>query len=154
MSSIGDTSGNRSICPASGRWSHTDHHASSAEQSRLGGNGARTVSDDDNNGEARTFEGRQRKGMKATSLENRTVLVTGAASGFGRSMALGLLTAGARVALTDVSAQHLKAVAAEVRSFGNRTAVFAADLANAEQVNQLIHTLGPFRTVDVVINNA
>ena len=112
------------------------------------------VSDDDDNGEARTFEGGQREGMKANSLENRTVLVTGAASGFGRSMALGLLAAGARVALTDVSAQHLKAVNAEVRSFGNRTAVFAADLANADQVNQLIHTLVPFGTVDVLINNA
>ena len=54
-------------------------------------------------------------------------LVTGAARGIGRATALRLAALGADVAVVDLDAAALVAVAREVEAAGRRAAVFAAD---------------------------
>jgi NAD(P)-dependent dehydrogenase (short-subunit alcohol dehydrogenase family) len=80
------------------------------------------------------------------------VVVTGAAGGIGRALALRCAAEGARVAATDVQAQALSAVGGEL---GDGHLAVPCDVTDAEAVNRLIDRveaeLGP---VDVFFANA
>lgn len=85
-------------------------------------------------------------------LGGRTVLVTGAARGIGRSLALACAGAGARVAITDVLAEDLQGVGSELG--GDHVAV-PCDLTDPVALQEMVGTvrdaLGP---VDVCFANA
>ncbi|MFW6775075.1 SDR family oxidoreductase [Nocardioides sp. CPCC 205120] len=89
-------------------------------------------------------------------LAGRDVLVTGAASGIGRAVALRVARDGARLHLTDLREEPLRAVAAEVRAAGGEVGlVRAADVSDRTAVLALGADLtaahGP---MDVVMNVA
>lgn len=63
------------------------------------------------------------------SLAGHVALVTGASSGIGRAIALGLAEAGAAVVLLARRIELLQAVGAQIAAAGGRAAVVAADLA-------------------------
>jgi len=69
-----------------------------------------------------------------TEFENRIALVTGAASGIGRSCALTLARGGAAVILVDQSEAAGQEAAAEARALGARAAFIAADVSNSDDV--------------------
>jgi len=85
----------------------------------------------------------------------RTVLVTGAGRGIGRSVALRFAEEGARVALVARSASELGETERLVRGAGGRGLILPADVtahgAAEECVRRAEAELGP---VDVLINNA
>jgi NAD(P)-dependent dehydrogenase (short-subunit alcohol dehydrogenase family) len=64
-------------------------------------------------------------------LAEETVILTGAAGGIGRHVAAALASAGACVALTDISAEGLERVEEEVAGAGARTVAEAFDGADA-----------------------
>ncbi|WP_218974502.1 SDR family NAD(P)-dependent oxidoreductase [Streptomyces sp. NP160] len=87
---------------------------------------------------------------------DRTVLVTGAAGGLGRSFALGFAGLGYRVAVADVDLAGVEETARLVRDAGaqawaGRTDV--TDLASAEETAAAVADFGGGR-IDVVVNNA
>lgn len=84
-------------------------------------------------------------------FSNQRVLVTGASSGIGRQLALGLAREGATVLLTGRNEERLAAVAEEVRALGAPAEVYPADLARPDQIVDLARRAG---RVDVLINNA
>src|SRR3546814_535094 len=91
----------------------------------------------------------------SVNLTGRTALVTGAASGFGRTIALGLLEAGARVALTDISEAHLKGVSGEVRQYGRQAIILVSDLGDPSDVRRLVaSTVDSLGHIDILVNNA
>ena len=71
-------------------------------------------------------------------LSDRTILVTGAASGIGRSCAWALAGAGARVALVDLNEQGVKDVSAELAAAGATVTAYAADATDAAQVRDVV----------------
>ena len=85
-------------------------------------------------------------------LAGRTVVVTGAAGGIGRALALRCAAEGARVALTDVQAEGLAAVGEELGAGG---LALPADVTDADALDGVIgrveSELGP---VDVFFANA
>ena len=85
-------------------------------------------------------------------LGGRTVVVTGAAGGIGRALALRCAADGARVAVTDIQADTLERVG---NSLGAGHVVVAADVSDSEAVSGLIDRveseLGP---VEVFFANA
>ncbi|HWJ83640.1 MAG TPA: SDR family oxidoreductase [Nocardioides sp.] len=89
-------------------------------------------------------------------LAGRNVLVTGAASGIGRAVALQAARAGAVLHLTDVNATALQAVADEIVAAGGRVAVAEpADVADHDAVRRLAATVGARSgAMDVVLNVA
>ena len=89
------------------------------------------------------------------SLDNRSVLVTGAGSGLGAAIASRLVAAGARVALLDIAIDKARSVAATIDPGGKRAYAVAADVGDAQTVAKAIATVTEdFGGLDVLINNA
>lgn len=65
------------------------------------------------------------------NLQGRKAIVTGAASGIGRAVALGYARAGAAVACVSRNAANLQQVAAEIEQAGGRALALAADVCDA-----------------------
>lgn len=88
-------------------------------------------------------------------LAGKLALVTGAASGIGRSVALELAREGAVLLLVDIDGGRLGAVAEELDSKGAEAHAFTVDVSDWEQVRglaEMIHARwGP---LDVLVNNA
>ncbi|MEU4831938.1 SDR family oxidoreductase [Streptosporangium sp. NPDC023615] len=84
------------------------------------------------------------------SLEGRTALVTGARTGIGRAVAVGLAAAGADIVLHGRD-DDLDEVEAEVRKAGRQASRWVLDLSDPAAVPEAAARLGP---IDVLVNNA
>jgi NAD(P)-dependent dehydrogenase (short-subunit alcohol dehydrogenase family) len=90
-----------------------------------------------------------------TRLKDRTAVVTGAASGIGRAVAVSLARRGCHLALADVNRAGLADTAAVVAPHGVRASQHLLDVANPEAVAALPEAvLAEHRAVDVLVNNA
>jgi 2-dehydro-3-deoxy-D-gluconate 5-dehydrogenase len=92
-------------------------------------------------------------GLRAFSLEGRSALVTGARSGIGRAIALGLAAAGAGVALWGRSS-NLADTAREVDRAGRLLLTVEADLADTEHIEDVCARLLATQRIDILVNNA
>jgi len=94
--------------------------------------------------------------MNTLSLAGRTALVTGAASGIGRAIALMFASAGAAVTVGHLgSAAQADAVVREITGSGGRAIAFDADVTLSAAVASMVDAtqamLGP---IDVLVNCA
>ncbi len=88
-------------------------------------------------------------------LKSKTALVTGAARGIGKAIALELAAEGCTVILSDVDEEGVKALSEEIGSRGVRSAAFRADISNAGDVESLVEkSLKVTGQIDILINNA
>jgi 3-oxoacyl-[acyl-carrier protein] reductase len=87
------------------------------------------------------------------NLMGRVALVTGSASGIGRSIALALAENGARLAVNDVKTDEH--TCEDIRQHGGEARFFQTDVSNVDAVNAMIaaveRDLGP---IEVLVNNA
>jgi 3-oxoacyl-[acyl-carrier protein] reductase len=82
-------------------------------------------------------------------------LVTGAAQGIGRAIALELAKAGATLALADINEVKLAQVVAEVETLGGTAAAFKLDVSNQESIESGAKAvLERFGKVEILVNNA
>jgi short-subunit dehydrogenase len=87
-------------------------------------------------------------------FEGQRALITGAASGIGRSTALELARRGYTVGLVDIDGAGLATLAEEVRSAGGEAHTFQADLASPEAIEMLARdVVGALGRVDLLLNN-
>lgn len=89
-------------------------------------------------------------------LKDKVALVTGGSRGIGRAIALFLAEAGADVAI-NYSGNEAKAleVVAEIEKLGRRGIAIQANVANGEQVEQMVsQVLDTFGKLDILVNNA
>jgi gluconate 5-dehydrogenase len=88
-------------------------------------------------------------------LTGRHALVTGAARGLGRAIAVGLARHGANVAVLDRDEAGAREVASEVQALGRRSAAIACDVSRQESVTAAVaaaeRDVGP---MDLLVNNA
>ncbi|MDF3850696.1 3-hydroxybutyrate dehydrogenase [Achromobacter denitrificans] len=88
-------------------------------------------------------------------LNGKTAVVTGAASGIGKEIALTLARAGASVAIADLNLAGAEAVAREIEQAGGKAMGVAMDVTNEEAVNQGIDRVAAaYGSVDILVSNA
>src|SRR5256714_3683018 len=86
---------------------------------------------------------------------NKIVIVTGAAHGIGRAIALRFGSEGAQVIVNDVNAQGTEATVQTITSNGGLAVPGVADVSDKSQVDRLFDSvLERFGTVNVLVNNA
>jgi 3-oxoacyl-[acyl-carrier protein] reductase len=90
-----------------------------------------------------------------TSLEGRTVIVTGASKGIGRGIALRFGLAACKVLAVSRKLAEAKAVADDVRAAGGTAEAFAADVTRPADMQAMAHAaLQRFGTIDILCANA
>lgn len=88
-------------------------------------------------------------------LNQKVALVTGAAQGIGRGIALRLAQEGVHLGLVDLNQDKLAAVQAEVEALGVKATTFIANIAELDEITQAIaHTEQQLGGFDIIINNA
>jgi NAD(P)-dependent dehydrogenase (short-subunit alcohol dehydrogenase family) len=88
-------------------------------------------------------------------LSGRTALVTGAARGLGRAIALALAEAGADVALGLRDVSRDEGLAEEIRSLGRRAFPVQMDVGELDQVDAAVAaTVEELGALDLLVNNA
>jgi len=88
-------------------------------------------------------------------LEGRSAVVTGAASGIGREIALTFAREGARVAIADLNKDAAEATATEIRGSGAEALSVAMDVTDEAAVNAgVAQVVAAFGGVDILVSNA
>ena len=89
------------------------------------------------------------------SLEGRTAVVTGAASGIGRAVALTLAEAGATVAVADINLDAATTTAEQVAARGGKAEAFSVDVCSRASIEALQSaTERALGLVEVIVNGA
>lgn len=90
-----------------------------------------------------------------SNLNGKVAVVTGAASGIGKEIALTLSRAGAAVAIADLNQAGADAVAREIEQAGGKAMGVAMDVTNEDAVNQGIDRVAAaYGSIDILISNA
>jgi 3-hydroxybutyrate dehydrogenase len=88
-------------------------------------------------------------------LKDKTAIVTGAASGIGKAIALTYAREGAKVAIADLDQGAADAAAGEIRAAGGEALGIAMDVTSERAVNDgVAAVLAAFGGVDVLVSNA
>jgi 3-oxoacyl-[acyl-carrier protein] reductase len=87
--------------------------------------------------------------------EKRVAVITGAARGIGKSIALYLAEKGIDIVVSDIMKEAAEETTAELRNKGVHAIAVAADVSKAEDAQKLIDTtVKEFGKIDFLINNA
>ena len=89
-------------------------------------------------------------------LEGKVALITGAARGIGKAIALKFAQEGADIAFTDLEINDAaKETIAELEAFGHKVKAYASNAADFEQAHQVAEEIHKeFGRVDILVNNA
>lgn len=88
-------------------------------------------------------------------FEGQVALITGAARGIGRAVALALAREGADVVVADVDLGRAREVAMEIEALGRKAEAAAADVSDRQAVQRLVgDAVSRFGRIDILVNNA
>lgn len=93
--------------------------------------------------------------MKTTDMADKTVLVTGAGSGIGRSLALLCARRGADLVISDVEPERLAATEQALSAFGGDVCARTVDVADRDAMRAFSEEVGTeVGPIDLLVNNA
>jgi 3-hydroxybutyrate dehydrogenase len=88
-------------------------------------------------------------------LKDKVAVITGAASGIGKEIAITFAREGGKVVIADLDQKAADATAAELDPTGARAFGVAMDVASEEQVNAgIAKSIARFGALDVLVSNA
>jgi len=91
--------------------------------------------------------------LNAFNLTGKVAIVTGARTGLGQGMALGLAEAGADIVGIDLN--NLGETRNAVEKRGRKFLGIEADLSNIHVIKDIVHqTIREFKKIDILVNNA
>ncbi|MXX53733.1 MAG: 3-oxoacyl-ACP reductase FabG [Dehalococcoidia bacterium] len=89
------------------------------------------------------------------SLNDKVALVTGAARGMGRAIAIRLANEGARVVATDINGKLVEQTSIDIRELGHDAIAVEADIGDVEDIDRVVvEALNAFGRIDILVNNA
>lgn len=89
-------------------------------------------------------------------LEGKTALITGAARGIGKAIAIEYAQQGANIAFTDLVIDEVgQATEAELAAYGIKAKGYASNAADFEATHEVVKTIHEeFGRIDILVNNA
>ncbi len=91
----------------------------------------------------------------ASDLAGKVAIVTGAAMGLGRAVALRLAKDGSDIVLVDLDTELMQEVAEEIHALGRKTLVQSVDISQWSQVQSMVdNAIAAFRKIDILVNSA
>lgn len=87
-------------------------------------------------------------------LQGKSAIITGAASGIGKEIAITYAREGAKVAIADLNLDAANATADEIRAAGGQALGVAMDVASEDAVNGGVAAVAAFGGVDILVSNA
>lgn len=89
-------------------------------------------------------------------LQGKTALITGAARGIGKAIALKFASEGANIAFTDLVIDELgQATEQEIAALGVKAKGYASNAADFQQTEEVVKLVKEeFGTIDILVNNA
>ena len=88
-------------------------------------------------------------------LKDKVAIVTGAAQGIGKVIALGLAKCGADVAVSDINEESLQEVVQEIEALGRKAIAVKMDVSSLKDCEDMVkQTAEAFGKVDILVNNA
>lgn len=88
-------------------------------------------------------------------VEGKVALVTGAARGIGREIALTLAREGADVVINALHAPNLEVLARDIEALGRRAKPAVADISKKAEVDRMVETaIDTFGRIDILVCNA
>lgn len=109
------------------------------------------------NWEVENYRRKVSAGGASGRVENKTIIVTGAAQGFGEGIARCLIKEGANIVVADLNETVGKATAENLSKLGksNRAIFVKTNVADLDSLHNLLHeTICNFGGVDVFVSNA
>ena len=89
------------------------------------------------------------------SLNDKVALVTGAAQGMGRAIAIRLANEGASVVATDINGRLVEQTTIDIRELGHDAIAVEADIGDIEDIDRVVgEALNAFGRIDILVNNA
>lgn len=88
-------------------------------------------------------------------FHQKTALITGAAVGIGRAVALLMAERGANLILADIDGEKLNVLKEELKAYQCDALTFVCDVTNESQVNEVVEeATAHFGRIDILVNNA
>ncbi len=88
-------------------------------------------------------------------LKDKVAIVTGAAQGIGKVIALGLAKCGADIAVSDITEDGLNSAVQEIEALGRKAIAVKMDVSSLKDCEDMVKkTIDAFGKVDILINNA
>jgi NAD(P)-dependent dehydrogenase (short-subunit alcohol dehydrogenase family) len=88
-------------------------------------------------------------------IDDKVAIITGAAQGIGRQIALALAHSGAEIVVVDLTKERGKPVVEEISEIGTRALTVGCDVTDEQQVADLVDVaVNYFGRIDILVNNA
>lgn len=88
-------------------------------------------------------------------LDGKVALITGAAQGIGKAIALLLAKEGADVVISDLNLDLASVAASEVESLGRKSLAIEGNVADSQSVENMVSkVIEKFGRIDILVNNA
>ncbi|OGP65804.1 MAG: 3-oxoacyl-[acyl-carrier-protein] reductase [Deltaproteobacteria bacterium RBG_13_53_10] len=89
------------------------------------------------------------------ALKDKVALVTGAAQGIGKAIALLLAREGADVVISDINIEKAEETAREIEAMGRKAVAVKVNVASLGDVEKMVQSvLDRFGRIDILVNNA
>ncbi|OGK16330.1 hypothetical protein A2774_05300 [Candidatus Roizmanbacteria bacterium RIFCSPHIGHO2_01_FULL_39_12c] len=93
--------------------------------------------------------------MHFSNLQDKVVLITGAGSGLGRSVAIKLAALGAKIILIARTERELNEVKEIITKKNGKAEYYICDIRNREEIKNTVKNIfNKFKRVDILVNNA